>query len=169
MQLRERSHLNGTLANFKSIKNNNSLISLGKGHMSWKSLSALSNSTGIRLELEPSCSTDAWLRQGLFTLHRGRLAPQIFLPKPLAGVILQRGIYFYCDQTGNFFWTQPLAWGPWDLVPCLSPGSLVPSTRFTFLPTLSSLRGAQGELLGQGHWCVQESLPAPYTFNTFVF
>lgn len=109
MQLRERSHLNGTLANFKSIKNNNSLISQGKGHMSWKSLSALSNSTGIRLELEPSCSADAWLHQGLFTLHRGRLAPQIFLPKPLAGVILQKGDIFFL-------------WPDWQLLLDTAPG-----------------------------------------------
>lgn len=168
MQLRERSHLNGTLANFKSIKNNNSLISWGKGHMSWKSLSALSNSAGIRLELEPSCSADAWLRQGLFSLHRGRLAPQIFLPKPLEGVILQKGDIFFLWPDWQLLDTAPglrsLGLGPLSF--SRQPDPLY---EITFLPPLSSLRGAQGKLLGQGHWCVQESLPAPYTFNTFVF
>ena len=121
MQLRERSHLNGTLANFKSIKNNNSLISWGKGHMSWKSLSALSNSTGIRLELEPSCSADAWLRQGLFSLYRGRLAPQIFLPKPLEGVILQKGDIFFLWPDWQLLDTAPGLRSPVFLQAAWSP------------------------------------------------
>lgn len=55
----------------------------------------------------------------------------------------EKGDVFFLYRIRSFFWTQPLAWDPWDLVPCLSLGSLILSVRFTptFLPpTLTSQR-----------------------------
>lgn len=84
------------------------------------------------------------LSGAVHSAQEGAGSARFFYPSPWQVLFCKRGIYFSCDQTGNFFWNSQLpGLRSLGLGPLSFSRQPDPSTSTLPPPRLSSLRGAQ--------------------------